>query len=206
MSNVVKLNSKTHKKFSVKVKDIFDESNHDRNQNQFEVKLKQQYESGLNDGYKNAKSEFEKLYNDKLTKKIEEFNLILKSVDEKMLGYEKEFDTLVIQFAFEIAGKIARREITIDSGIENTLKDSLRKVLGANNIIVKLHPNDHKRIIGNSGKSSFVDDTISKIKFEEDDRIEIGGCVVETEIGNVDARVMTRFSELRKYFEPSNDN
>ncbi|MEJ2615740.1 MAG: FliH/SctL family protein, partial [Ignavibacteriaceae bacterium] len=52
-----------------------------------------------------------------------------------------------------------------------------------------------------TNKKIFYDESFSKIKFEQDDRIEQGGCVVETEIGNVDGRISSQFNELKKYFD-----
>jgi flagellar assembly protein FliH len=37
----------------------------------------------------------------------------------------------------------------------------------------------------------------SNLKFESDDRIDVGGCFVESEIGNVDARISSQLNELK---------
>ena len=83
-------------------------------------------------------------------------------------------------------------------------EESLRKILGANNVIVKLHPEDYRQIISGNNRDNFFDESFSKMKFESDDRIEKGGCIVETEIGNVDGRVSSRLNELKRYFVPAN--
>ena len=103
--------------------------------------------------------------------------------------------------SFEIAQKITRREIQKESTIEEVLKESLRKILGANSVIIKIHPEDYKILNEDSNKKIFFDESFSKIKFEQDDRIEKGGCVVETEIGNVDGRMVSQLNELKKYFD-----
>ncbi len=170
-------------------------------QNQQEIQLKQKYEEGFSDGYENAKNEVEKIYKERFIKKVDEFNKILNTVDEKISGYDQEFENVVIRLSFEIAQKIARREIQKESTIQEVLKDSLRKILGANSVIIKIHPDDYKILNEDKNKNIFFDESFSKIKFEQDDRIELGGCVVETEIGNVDGRVSSQFNELRKYFD-----
>jgi flagellar assembly protein FliH len=191
-------------RLTVKFKSEFDDLTEDEiKHDELELKLQQHYDSGYSEGYGKAKSELEKSFNDRLLKKFGEFNLILKTVDDKISAYDDEFETLIVQLSFKIAAKIVRREINSDSNIESALKESLRKVLGANNIIIKLHPEDHKRILTKKSQSVFIDESISKIKFEEDERIEKGGCIVETEIGNVDARISSQLEELEKYFEPN---
>jgi len=73
----------------------------------------------------------------------------------------------------------------------------MKKILGANNVIIKLNEKDLNNL--NSESRSLLNDaTYSKIKFEADDTIETGGCLIETDIGNVDARIGTQLKELKK--------
>jgi flagellar assembly protein FliH len=205
MSSIIKLNSAVSKKLSIRFKSEVEElqAKKEPNQSQLQIQLEERYEQGFKDGYENAKNEFEKIYKERFIKKVDEFNKILSSVDEKISVYDREFQDFVVQLSFEIAQKIVRKEIQKESVIESVLKDSLRKILGANSVIIKIHPEDYKIINEDNNKSLFFDESFSKIKFEKDDRIEQGGCVVETEIGNVDARIMSQFNELKKYFEPN---
>jgi flagellar assembly protein FliH len=203
MSNIIKIHQVNSKKLSVRFKTDIDEIQEKKEPklNQMQIQLEQRYELGYRNGYDNAKSDIEKIYKEKLVKKVDEFNKILGSIDEKISGYDEEFQKLVIQLSFEIAQRIARREIQKESTIENVLKDALRKVLGANSVIIKIHPDDYKRINDANNSMSLFEESFAKIKFEQDDRIEKGGCIVETEIGNVDARIASQFNELRKSFE-----
>jgi flagellar biosynthesis/type III secretory pathway protein FliH len=49
-------------------------------------------------------------------------------------------------------------------------------------------------------------DSFSKIKFEKDDRIELGGCFVESEIGNADGRISSQLNELKRKLESGFSN
>jgi len=80
------------------------------------------------------------------------------------------------------------------------LKDAIKKVIGANNVIVKLNPDDFKTLDSTSDEP-FSINSFDKIKFEQDDRIEPGGCFIETEIGSVDARISSQCNEIRKQLE-----
>ena len=203
MSNVIKMNSVSSKKLSIRFKSELDEIAERKKpvENQLQVQLKERYEEGFKDGYNNASTEIENIYKEKFIKKVDEFNKILKTIDEKIAGYDGEFENLVLKLSFEIAQKITRREIQKDSIIEEVLKESLKKILGANSVIIKIHPEDYKILNEDINKKIFFDESFSKIKFEQDDRIEQGGCVVETEIGNVDGRISSQINELKKYFD-----
>ncbi len=202
MFNVIKMKPVSSKKLSIRFKSELDEIEERKKpvENPLKAQLKQRYEEGFKDGYENASIEIEKIYKEKFIKKVDEFNKILNTIDEKIAGYDGEFENLVLKLSFEIAQKVTRREINKDSIIEDVLKDSLRKILGANSVIIKIHPEDYKIINEDNNKKIFFDESFSKVKFEQDDRIEPGGCVVETEIGNVDGRISSQFNELKKYF------
>ena len=76
----------------------------------------------------------------------------------------------------------------------------MKKVLGANNVIIKLNEKDLANL-NNESKNLLNDGSFSKIKFETDDSIEPGGCLIETDIGNVDGRIGAQLKELKKQLE-----
>ena len=96
--------------------------------------------------------------------------------------------------------KILRRQLLQQSSIKEILEDSLQKVIGANEIIVRMNTHDFEEILS-EGKNYNMGDSFSKIRFEKDDRIEVGGCFIESEIGNADGRISSMFNELKKKFD-----
>jgi flagellar assembly protein FliH len=207
MSNIIRLKHENTKRISVRIKDDFADfaSEKEMKQDLFRQQLEEKFAEGFSTGYEKAKAELEREYSERIQKKFTEFTNVMKSVEDKVISYDSEFENLVIDVSFEIASKIARRELQKESGIETTLKESLRKILGANNVIVKLHPDDYSEIINGNSQNNFFDESFAKMKFESNERIEKGGCIVETEIGNVDGRVISRLNELKRYFEHENE-
>jgi flagellar assembly protein FliH len=159
--------------------------------------LQNYYDRGYNEGRENTreelKSEFEKLFEEH----SKMYNSVINKINEQTAGYSKIFETLVIDLAFMIAEKITQTELSKKIIINETLRNSLKKVIGSNNIIARLNPGDLKII---SEKTSLIakDCNLSHVKFEADEHISPGGCFIETEIGNVDARISTQFAELKK--------
>jgi flagellar assembly protein FliH len=166
----------------------------------FQKQLQQYYEKGYNDGQKAASEKLESEYNEKLIKKFENISEIMLEFDKTVDDYDKTFEKIVVNIAVIIAEKIVQRELLQGPIIESILKDSLKRVIGSNRILVRLHPNDLE-IINQDSSNLFIDDSFSKIKFESDERIERGGCFIETEIGNVDARISSQFNEMKKQLE-----
>jgi len=67
-------------------------------------------------------------------------------------------------------------------------------------VIIKINPADFS-VLHSEDQGIFLEESFSKIKFEQDEKIEPGGCIVETDIGNVDSRIATQIFEVRKHLE-----
>ena len=162
--------------------------------------LKQEYDKGFEEGVRSVSSDLEKEYSEKLLSRIEYFQNIISSVDNRLNSLDNEFEHLVINLSCMIAEKIIKREINSSSVVSHILKDSVKKILGANNLIIRVNPSDFHDIISEK-KNLLSEESFSKVQFEQDDRIEKGGCFIETEIGNVDARISSQMIEIRKNLE-----
>ena len=126
-------------------------------------------------------------------------------MNDKAEQFNTQFDELVMNVAFVLAETILKRQIEKESIIKEVLDDSLKKVIGANEIIVRLNPKDYESII-EEGKTFQLKDSFSQIKFEKDDRIELGGCFIESEIGNADGRISSQLNELKRKLESGLNN
>jgi flagellar assembly protein FliH len=199
MSDILKLSSS--KKMIIALNEYYLEDIEDKTKNNQALILAQEYNKGFEEGEKSASLKYETEYSEKLLTRIDYFQTIISSIDAQLISQVNEFENLVINLSCMIAEKIIKREIENKSIITAILKDSIKKVLGANNIIIKVNPSDYTDII--KEKSLLLEDSFSKVKFEEENRIEKGGCFIETEIGNVDARIASQFSEIKKNLESS---
>lgn len=200
MSNVLRINKDA--KLNVKVRGMNGDSITATVNQQEQVQLQMQnaYERGYGEGYKKAAEELETKYNDDLQKRYDELENFLKSVDEKVMSYDDTFNNVVVELAFVVAEKIIRESIDRNPSINKTLNESMKKVLGANNVIIKMNGADLDNL-NKESKNLLSDGSFSKIKFETDDSIESGGCLIETDIGNVDGRLSTQLKELKKVLE-----
>ncbi len=199
MSDILRLNGNS-KRLKIKVQNPglneYD-SNNKIEDNYIQTNLQNYYDRGYTEGRETAKDEIKREFEKKINEVIEKFGPIIEKIENQAAGYGKIFESLVIKLSFMIAEKLIRSELSNKSIIKETLQNSLKKVIGSNNIIVKLNPDDLKTLNEKSNRVVQQGD-LSQIKFEPDDSIEPGGCYVETEIGNVDARISTQLDELEK--------
>jgi flagellar assembly protein FliH len=202
MSNVIKLNSKGVK-LNVKGSVLsYDETQTDTGENHFKQLLDEQYSSGYDDGRKEAVLELESEFSKKLAQKFAEFHNIISTYDEKLMSYESAFEKIVLDTSFVIAEKIVKREIEKESIISEVLRASIKKILGANDVVIKLNPDDYESLMSDAQKI-LSEHSYSKIKFEPEENIEAGGCLIETEIGNVDSRISTQLESIKQNLDAS---
>ncbi len=165
-----------------------------------EHETQKRYRAEYEKGYADAKRELSAEYEDALLKKSEEFYRILEAFESKLVGYETIFDTLVIKLAVQISEKILKQEIKHTALIETSINEAVKKVMGANHVHIKVNPVDYELINGN-GKAAMIERNFDKVKFEVTDKIEEGGCIIETEIGNVDARIQSQINAISSQLE-----
>jgi flagellar assembly protein FliH len=99
----------------------------------------------------------------------------------------------VVELAMQIAKKIVRREVTIDREVAITLvRVSLSKLNQRTAAEVHLNPDD----------LAYINTRLDALDFRgaltlvEDPSISLGGCLVHTETGEVDARIESQFDEI----------
>jgi flagellar assembly protein FliH len=201
MSDILKL--RMSKKMFIAINSEYDtEKSNDKIKENQELILAQEFNKGFEEGVNSLSLKYKTEYSEKLLTRIEYFQNIISSIEKQLVLQNSEFEHLVINLSSMIAEKIIKREIEKKTIISENLKEAVKKVLGANNLIIRVNPCDYGEIFLES-KSFFLEDSFSKVQFEEVDSIEIGGCFIETEIGNVDARISSQFSEIKKCLESS---
>jgi len=162
-----------------------------------QLALHNQYSLGFADGEKAAKELLELEFNQKITQKYTELDNFLIKLNRGLTEHQTQFENLVINVGFILAEKILKKELQRETVIKDVLDETLKKVLGANEILIRLNPKDYDSIISD-GNNYKLNDSFTKIRFEKDERIDIGGCFVESEIGNADGRISSQLNELRK--------
>ncbi len=158
------------------------------------------YKKGYEDAKKEVTEYLNQIHESELLKQSEEFYNIISTFEETIGKYHSDFHKLVINVSQKIAEKILKRELKYKSIIEEVLNNSLHKIIGANEIVVKLHSLDFNRLNKND-KIKIMTQGMNHIKFEIDDNIDIGGCLIETEIGNLDAQINSQLNEISNALE-----
>jgi flagellar assembly protein FliH len=99
----------------------------------------------------------------------------------------------LVKLALHIAKKVVGREVTIDREIAFTLvKVSLGKLHNRSIAEVHLNPEDFNFVQTHREKLDFR----GSLELVEDHSISVGGCLIHTETGDIDARIESQFDEI----------
>jgi|WetSurMetagenome_2_1015567.scaffolds.fasta_scaffold226736_2 flagellar assembly protein FliH len=163
------------------------------------------YEKAFSDGYENAKRDMQNELDNQLIKKSEEFYSILASFESKLAEYDSSLPEIISKVSIMIAEKIVAAQLENKPIINDTIKKAVQKIIGTSEILLKINPLDFELI--NSSKSlNYLDNSNTKVKFEISDKISQGGCLIESNIGNVDARISSQFEEMSRTFRNNLEN
>lgn len=104
-----------------------------------------------------------------------------------------DIESELVDLAIRIAKKIVAREVTIDREIALTLvKVSLGRLHNRSAAEVHLNPEDFVYVKAHTDKLDFR----GTLNIVEDRSISVGGCLIHTETGDIDARIESQFDEI----------
>jgi flagellar assembly protein FliH len=106
----------------------------------------------------------------------------------------------LVQLALEIAKKVVRREVTVDREIVISLaRVALARLHNRALATVHLHPDDFEFVAAHRDRLGGG----NTVQLVEDSTIGRGGCFIETDLGDIDARIEQQFGEIeRGFLEP----
>lgn len=105
----------------------------------------------------------------------------------------------LLDLAFAIAEKVIHQEVSEDRGVvASILKEAIKDVLDRDGIKIRLNPKDYTYLSEISPPFLTALDGIRNAAFEKDEGIGRGGLVIETQFGEVDARIEQQMKEVRE--------
>ena len=105
----------------------------------------------------------------------------------------------VVKLAVEVAKKIVHREIQVDKDIIQTLvRVALTHVAEKSAVTIHLSPQDYSYLLEHRAELAQTEGR--DIALLADKSIDRGGCLIQTECGDIDARVEEKFREVEQAF------
>jgi flagellar assembly protein FliH len=149
------------------------------------------YKDGHEKGYKDGGQEVERL--------IERLHAIISKAIEKRNQIIEESETQVINMVLLIAKKVIKVISENQKNVViNNVMQALLKVKGSGDVVIRVNPDDLDLA------SSHIDSFLKRleqgrnISILEDTSVDRGGCVIETDFGQINARISSQLHEIEE--------
>jgi len=146
-------------------------------------------EEGKESGFKDGKAEVERL--------IERTQVMLERAQDKRGEILAETEKEIIDLVLLIARKVIKVLSENQKGvvISNVIQ-ALRKVKSKGNVTIRVNMDDLQ--LATEHKEEFIKllEGVKSIQVVEDSSVDKGGCVIETDFGEIDARISSQLAEL----------
>ena len=157
------------------------------------------YEEGFESGKAETAKALQAEYGKKVEEVSKEFKSVIETFAKEVERYNREVDRAVLTLALAVAKRIVAREIVIDeSAVLARYREAIRKIIGVDKIKIRINPADEEYIREHRNELSNYVDSVREIVIEADSKVERGGCIIESELGNIDARISTQFELLEE--------
>ena len=155
------------------------------------------YKEGYAKGYDEG---FEKSFadgNNDLTKLNEKLKKILAETINKRNEIIDTAEAQLIEVAILIAKRVVKMLTEKDKGIViRNIQEALRRIKGRTKITIRVNIDDLE--ISARHKDEFYQmlDKIEGVTVLEEPNVDVGGCMIETDFGDIDARINTQLNEI----------
>ncbi|MBU4484713.1 hypothetical protein KKA47_04750 [bacterium] len=130
------------------------------------------------------------------------------SVTEKAVKLEhlkekfvKQAEPGIIKLVMEMVEKIIGKLVFEHEGVvKSVVHQALESSLG-DRIVVHLNPEDYDVVTKDDSEFKDILDRTKRLSFRRDESVMKGGCVVETEVGTIDAQLDVQLKAISKVLE-----
>lgn len=154
---------------------------------------KEAYDFGLDEGRKEA---FRNAAVD-IENRLAELDQLLGEIGTLKVDLLAQNESHLIQLAFHMAKRLAAHEVNADpEATLNILKQAIEVAQSEENVTIKLSPAQYEFIETLKKEGGRELESLKKVKLESDKEVGIGGCIVITNYGEIDARFDERVNRL----------
>ncbi|MDC7220164.1 MAG: flagellar assembly protein FliH [Spirochaetales bacterium] len=149
------------------------------------------YEAGRKEGFEEGKAEVDRL--------VERLHIILNSAIDKRNDIIEEAESQLIDLVLLISQKVVK--VISDNQknvVINNVVQALRKLKSRGNVAIHVNLADLELATDNVNNFITMVENVQSITVLEDTSVDKGGCIIETDFGQIDARVSSQLKEIEE--------
>ncbi|MBN1500874.1 MAG: flagellar assembly protein FliH [Spirochaetes bacterium] len=158
---------------------------------------KKGYEAGREEGYKEGQAEIMRL--------IDRLGTIVSTAvdirDDIIKSSEKMMTEMILMISRKVIKDeiVERREVVI-----NNIKESIKRIKDRDRIDIRVNFADLDMTTAHKDELIKMMESLKKVNIYEDSRVDRGGCVIETDVGSIDARISTQLDTIEEAIRNTN--
>ena len=158
-----------------------------------EMAYQEAYQLGLDEGRKKAFEEVSEEIKEKLDS-LEHLLGTMKSLKKDMSAFN---ESSLVQLMFHMAARLAKTSLAEkNDGMVDILREAVALAQEEESITVKVAPEQYDFLETLKQETGRDFEFVKKLKLEQNAEITPGGCIVETNYGEIDARYEQRVEQL----------
>ncbi|MCH8927771.1 MAG: hypothetical protein IIB39_03540 [Candidatus Marinimicrobia bacterium] len=158
--------------------------------------IKKISENAKTTGYEEGKQAGIEEYKIELVNEVHSFKKTVDSFSENIKQAFEDIEKSIVSLSVKIAEKILLKKISEDENFTlDMVNNSIRKAKNSLKVTVRVNPADYEFIFNLSDQPSVKNENVL---FAPDENVEAGGCMIETDLGLIDAQVKTQLEVIEK--------
>ena len=101
----------------------------------------------------------------------------------------------MVEIAFAAACKVLGEAAATEEGVRGMVREAMREIRSREKVVVRISSADHERLAAEPARLQRLSEEL-KIELAADGRVALGGCLIETAGGTLDARLEVQLRQL----------
>ena len=158
---------------------------------EIEAARKEGFAQGREEGFNTCKAEVDRL--------VERLHTVLERAqlkrEEILAETEQQIVDLVLLIARKVIKVMSENQRTV---VISNVVQALRKVKGRGDITIRVNVDDLKLTSEHTKDFIRLIEGVKNVAIVEDSSVDRGGCIIETDFGEIDARISSQLTELEQ--------
>ena len=128
--------------------------------------------------------------------KLHQLDGLIEAAGRSFTAQVSDLEDMAVSIAFEALVKLLGEALVTPSGVQAVVSQVLQQAKDQEKLIVRLSPGDFYLLLQHRPEAPVL--MQSGIELVPDERVALGGCLVETGAGSLDGRIETQLESLRR--------
>ena len=128
--------------------------------------------------------------------KLHQLDGLIEAAGRSFTAQVSDLEDMAVSIAFEALVKLLGEALVTPSGVQAVVSQVLQQAKDQEKLIVRLSPGDFYLLLQHRPEAPAL--MQSGIELVPDERVALGGCLVETGAGSLDGRIETQLESLRR--------